>query len=206
MSGSDKIRAFIAKKEADKPRRKLSDVERKRLLKLQGIQKHLRRGKNVQNRMLQTWLLDDEYAAIEAAWQEQKNLREELRDKPQSLISYEAMLKKALFSHNRADGMSSRGNSETARRLRYEAERQFEAALEFLEDVLAADAALRLWLDRDIDMSPGSNLSPSPAGMPRVITSRSTEKYGSGLYGSLMTKRELKLSIVEMAIQKIRFG
>jgi hypothetical protein len=48
------------------PRRKLTAEESKRLAKLEAIAAKLRRGENVQNRQLQTWLSDDEYAQIEA--------------------------------------------------------------------------------------------------------------------------------------------
>ena len=67
------------------PRRKLTDEEAKRLNKLETIAKKLKRGENVQNRQLQTWLSEDEYAHIEAEWQEQLELREELKDKPSGL-------------------------------------------------------------------------------------------------------------------------
>jgi len=36
----------------------------------------------VQNRQLQIWLSEDEYAQIEAEWQEQFELREELKVPP----------------------------------------------------------------------------------------------------------------------------
>jgi hypothetical protein len=36
----------------------------------------------VQNRQLQTWLSEDEYAHLEKEWQEKLELREELKDKP----------------------------------------------------------------------------------------------------------------------------
>ena len=48
------------------PRRKLTAEETKRLAKLEIIADKLRRGENVQNRQLQIWLSDDEYAAIDA--------------------------------------------------------------------------------------------------------------------------------------------
>ena len=52
------------------------------LLDLDELAARLKRGENVQNRQLQTWLTKDEYAQIEAEWQEQLGLREELKDKP----------------------------------------------------------------------------------------------------------------------------
>jgi hypothetical protein len=46
------------------PRRKLSAEEANRLKKLQVIADKLRRGENVQNHQLQTWLSEEEYAHI----------------------------------------------------------------------------------------------------------------------------------------------
>jgi hypothetical protein len=47
------------------PRRALTAEEQKRLSKLEAIAHRLKRGENVQNRQLQTWLSEDEYAQIE---------------------------------------------------------------------------------------------------------------------------------------------
>ena len=44
------------------PRSNLTAEETKRLAKLEAISKKLQRGKNVQNRQLQTWLSEDDYA------------------------------------------------------------------------------------------------------------------------------------------------
>ena len=52
--------------ERNKPRRETPrNEEAKRLSKLQAIADKLKRGENVQNRQLQTWLSEDEYAQIE---------------------------------------------------------------------------------------------------------------------------------------------
>ena len=51
------------------PRHNLTTEEAKRLAKLGAIADKLRRGENVQNRQLQTWLSEDEYAQIETEWQ-----------------------------------------------------------------------------------------------------------------------------------------
>ena len=50
------------------PRRKLVAEEAKGFKKLEPIADKLRRWENVQNRQLQTWLSEDEYAQIEAEW------------------------------------------------------------------------------------------------------------------------------------------
>ena len=46
-------------------RRKLGAEETKRFAKLKAIADKLKRGENVQNRHLQTWLSDEEYARFE---------------------------------------------------------------------------------------------------------------------------------------------
>ena len=50
------------------PRRELTAEEAKRLNKLEGIAGKLKRGENVQNRQLQTWLSEEEYEQLEYEW------------------------------------------------------------------------------------------------------------------------------------------
>ena len=75
--------------EKTNPRHELTTEETKRLAKLEAIADKLRCEENVQNRQLQTWLSDDEYAQLNAEWQEQLELRSELKDKPSDLKRYE---------------------------------------------------------------------------------------------------------------------
>ena len=74
------------------PRRTLTADEQRRLFKLEHIAEKLRRRENVQNRQLQTWLSEDEYAQVDIEWQEQLEMREELKDKPDELKRYEDKL------------------------------------------------------------------------------------------------------------------
>ena len=97
-------------------RHNLTAEETKRLAKLEAISEKLRRGENVQNRQLQTWLSGDEYAQIEVEWQEQLELCSELKDKPGELKRYEEKLKQATFNYNRAEGYSSKGKHSTAKK------------------------------------------------------------------------------------------
>ena len=50
------------------PRRKLTAKEKRILSKLEVIAAKLKRGENVQNRELQTWLSEDEYAHVDIEW------------------------------------------------------------------------------------------------------------------------------------------
>ena len=70
----------------------------------------------MQNHQLQTWLSKDEYAQLDAEWQEQFELRSELKDKPTDLKRYEEKLKQATFCYNRAEGYSSIGKHSTTKK------------------------------------------------------------------------------------------
>ena len=114
--------------------RNLTAEEVKRLPKLQAIADKLKRGENVQNRQLQTWLTDDEYAQLEAEWEEQLELRSELKDKPSDLKRYEEKLREATFNYNRAEGYSRKGKHNTAKKFYNKSESVCEEALEILQE------------------------------------------------------------------------
>ena len=85
----------------ENPRRNLTAEETKRLNKLEAIADKLKRGENVQNHQLQTWLSEEEYEQLDYEWQEQLELRSELKDKPSDLKRYEEKLREATFNYNR---------------------------------------------------------------------------------------------------------
>ena len=183
------------------PRRNLSPAEQKRLSKLEAIAGKLKRGENVQNRQLQSWLSEDEYAQIEAEWQEQLELRDELKDKPSDLKRYEEKLKQATFNYNRAEGYSSKGKHATAKTFYSQSESLCEDAIEILQEILHSDGRIRIWFDREINFEVGGELSADIASLPRLITSRSNERLREDC--RLTTKRNVKLSVVEQAMNAI---
>ena len=183
------------------PRRKLTTEETKRLNKLEGIANKLKRGENVQNRQLQTWLNEEEYEQLMYEWQEQLELRSELKDKPSDLKRYEEKLKQATFSYNRAEGYSSKGKHSTAKKFYNKSERLCEDALEILQEILHYDSSLRVWFDRDISFEAGSGLSADIVSLPRLVTSRSNEKLSDD--SRLTSKQCVKLAVVERAISSI---
>jgi hypothetical protein len=62
--------------EKGNPRRKPTTEEAKLLANLEAIVDKLKRGENVQNCQLQTWLNEDEYAQLDSEWQDQLELRD----------------------------------------------------------------------------------------------------------------------------------
>ena len=183
------------------PRRKLSAEETKRLAKLETIADKLKRGENVQNRQLQTWLSEEEYEQLEYEWQEQLELRKELKDKPSDLKRYEEKLREATFNYNRAEGYSSKGKHNTAKTFYTKSESLCEDALEILQEILHYDSSLRIWFDRDISFEVGGDLSADIVSLPRLVTSRSNEKLSDD--SRLTSKQSVKLAVVERAMHNI---
>ena len=182
-------------------RRKLTTEETKRLNKLEGIADKLKRGENVQNRQLQTWLSEEEYEQLEYEWQEQLELRSELKEKPSDLKRYEEKLKQATFNYNRAEGYSSKGKHSTAKKFYNKSESLCEDALEILQEILHYDSSLRVWFDRDISFEIGGDLSADIVSLPRLVTSRSHEKLSED--SRLTSKQNVKLAVVERAMHNI---
>ncbi len=199
---SDKFRKFLQERlDKTNPRRKLAKDETTKLAKLEGIAEKLKRGENVQNRQLQTWLSEDEYGQVDIDWQEQLEIREELKDKPDELERYEEKLKQATFYYNRAEGYSSKGKNSTAKTFYSKSESLCEDALEMLQDILHYNGYLRIWFDRDINFEAESDLSADIVSLPRLITSRSNEKLRDD--SRITNKRSVKLSVVERAIDAV---
>ena len=187
--------------EKSNTRRKLSTEETKRLAKLEAIAEKLRRGENVQNRQLQTWLSEDEYAQIEAEWQEQLALRETLKDKPSELKRYEEKLKEAIMMRNRSDAYHRKGNKASAYKLDSKCESLCEDALEILQEIVQYDASLQIWFDRELDFGHGSLIDASIGNLPRIVTSRSIDKKRGDI--RLASKQSVKLAVVERAMHNI---
>ena len=64
----------------------LSKTEQNRLAKLNAMLDELRRGENVQNRRLATWLTEAEYEGFKSDWESQQQIREELNNKPMNYL------------------------------------------------------------------------------------------------------------------------
>ena len=201
QASSNFLKLLQERIEKANPRRKLSAEETKRFNKLEAIADNLKRGENVQNRQLKTWLSEEEYEQLEYEWREQLELPEELKDKPSDLKRYEDKLKQATFNYNRAEGYSSKGKHSTAKKFYNKSESLCEDALEILQEILHYDSTLRVWFDRDISFEVGSDLSADIVSLPRLVTSRSNEKLSDD--SRLTSKQSVKLAVIERAMHNI---
>jgi hypothetical protein len=179
----------------------LSKTEQNRLVKLYGMLDELRRGENVQNRRLATWLSADEYEQIAAEWDTQKHFKKELKDKPSELQRYEDKLKEAIMMRNRSDAYHRNGKKSAAYKLDSKCESLCEDALELLQEIVAADASLQIWFDRNLDFGHGSLIDGSLGNLPRLVTSRSIDKQHDD--SRIVKKLDVKICVVERAINNI---
>ena len=197
-----KLRDLLKNKKA-KTRKlsKLSKIEQNRLAKLNGMLDELRRGENVRNRQLATWLSADEDEQIAAEWDAQNNFRKELKDKPNELKCYEDKLKVAIMVRNHSDAYHRKGKKSAAYKLDSKCESLCEDALEILQEIVAADASLQIWFDRNLDFGHGSLIDGSLGNLPRLVTSRSIDKQHDD--SRIVKKLDVKICVVERAINNI---
>ena len=134
---STKLRDLLKNKKA-KTRKlsELSKTEQNRLAKLNAMLDEVKRGENVQNRRLATWLTEVKYESFESDWESQLQIREELNDKPYKLKRYEDKLKKAILNFSRAEGYSTKGKHSTAKKFYNSSESHCEDALEILQAII----------------------------------------------------------------------
>ena len=196
------MRALLKSKKAKiRKLSELSKTEQNRLAKLNGMLDEVRRGENVQNRRLATWLTVVEYEGFKSNWESQQQIREELNDKPDELKRYEGKLKKAIFNYSRAEGYSTKGKHSTAKKFYDRRESHCEDALEILQEIVAADASLQMWFDRGLDFGHGSLVDAQLCNLPRVVTSRSLDRQSPD--SRLLSKLEVKIATLEMAIRAL---
>jgi hypothetical protein len=181
---------------------KLETYEKRILKKLEGIVGTLKRGENVQNRQLQHWLTEEQYAQIELEWNEQKDLRIELSDKPDELKRYEVKLKEAIMMDNRASAYHRKGKKSAAYKCDSKRESLCEDALEILQETVFEDATLQMWFDRTLDFGHGSLIDSSLGNLPRLVTSRSIDKQRDD--SRILKKIDVKISVVERAIDELK--
>lgn len=176
-----------------------------KIARMKALIARLEQGEDVQARDILVMLTADQKTQYEAAWTEQKELRD--LKKPDEIVEYERLLNKALMLDGRAEQYTPKKiklitlkNATT--KVRASAERAFEDALSRLEEIVTVDPDLRYWLDRDLDFGIASSMTDDVHTLPRVITSKSinnlartdTERFGK------KTKTQIKLEALQDAL------
>jgi len=102
---------------------------------------------------------------------------------------------------NRSDAYHPKGKKSAAYKLDSKCESLCEDALEILQEIVAADASLQIWFDRNLDFGHGSLIDASLGNLPRLVTSRSIEKQHDD--SRIVKKLDVKIGVVERAIDNI---
>ena len=174
------------------------DVDKK---KIKVLLKKLKDGRSVSIRDLRNTLGEQAVAEYESEWQLEQDTRLKVEDKPQIIKDYEALLKRADFSENKADGVKvslrdkkDHHNRNSQVRLRNTAESLYEGALIKAEEIVTANPSYRIWFDRELDFTPNGDLYTSSCKVPRIVTSRSPNKLNSV---RALTKQDVKKSLLQ---------
>jgi len=174
-----------------------------RVARLRRLLASLKNKQHASNREMRKALGDDAYADFEGAWQTQKDLRAQLKDKPDAIREYETLLKAAIFAYSKADAASTSGRNNAARAGMQAADTAFEKLYERLGELVDADSSLAGWFDREVRWD-ATNAPPlCPEGAPKVVTSNSLDNRGGGLAAGLRDKRDVKIAAIEHKLDEL---
>ena len=110
-------------------------------------------------------------------------------------------MKETIMMRNHSDSYHRKVKKSAAYKLDSKCESLCEDALEILQEIVAADASLQIWFDRNLDFGHGSLIDASLGNLPRLVTSRSIEKLRDD--SRIVKKIDVKISVVERAIYSI---
>jgi hypothetical protein len=102
---------------------------------------------------------------------------------------------------NRSDAYHRKGKKSAAYNLDNKCESLCEDALEILQEIVAADASLQIWFDRNLDFGHGSLIDVILGHLPRLVKSLSIEKQHDD--SRIVKKLDVKIGMVKRAISNI---
>lgn len=123
----------------------------------------LKAGKTVSDRALKRTLSNKDYQDYQSELLSYKN-----KSRPRELADYQAKIKLAILSYSKMEKYSASGKHILAKKYANRAESEFEAALEYINEMIQSNNDLNLWLDR----SPLGIGDFDPISIPRVIGSK----------------------------------
>lgn len=195
------IQSLLKGDEKKRVLRELDNTQEKRAKSLEKYLHRLQTGQHVQNRALEKWLSEDEFNSIEQLWELEQAKAADLKEKPQAVIKYEALLKRADFQRNRSESYAGKNNRKQAQRFEHMSQSSYGRALEHLEEQASLDTNLHGWFDRSLDWG---EFNLDVDSVPRCNTSHSHFKQGDGL-DSKMSIAEIKLQVVQQALDDLKY-
>lgn len=174
----------------------MNQSEEKRAEKLRTLLQRLENGDSVQNRQLETWLSVDGYARYEQIRQEQRDLKEYLKDTPPELIKYRDWLQRVKFNYSKANNWDISG-AKSAKTAFENCQGDAEKLAEYLHEILQTNPSLYQWLS---NASLSDINTASPSSFPELITSRTTTDPNPKIG---MTIREVKIQAVQIELSEL---
>jgi hypothetical protein len=174
----------------------MQQSEEKRAEKLRSLLRRLENGESIQNRQLETWLSVDGYARYEQLRQEQRDLKEYLKDTPPELIKYREGLQRVKFNYSKANSWDISG-AKSANTAFENCQSEAERLAEYLQEILQTNPSLYQWLSNH---SLSEINTASPSSFPVLITSRTTTDPNPKLG---MTIREVKILAIELELSEL---
>ena len=174
----------------------MQQSEEKRSEKLRVLLQRLENNETVHNRQLETWLSGDGYARYEQLRQEQRDLKEYLKDTPTELIKYREGLQKLKFNYSKADNWSSNGLI-AAKGAFENCQSDAEKLAEYLHEILQTNPSLYQWFSND----PLTDINTaSPSTFPELVTTRTAINPNPKIG---MTIRETKILAIQIELSEL---
>lgn len=143
---------------------------------------------------MKSLLTDAQMQQYKEQWQSAQDYKQSIIDGRWDLESYTAKLKIADAIWTRyEDTIAANQKAETE----YAAQSAYESALEHLEELLDANPALEMYLDRNVRFDAGNECAPSVGEVPRYKLSQSHY----AISPQFQSKREIKLNVIEDAVK-----
>ena len=169
-----------------------------RISRIQKLIDRLKGGEDVSNSSLSRVLTTEQFEHYQESWKDELSLRK--IEKPREIKEYERKIKVASLHYQKMERFSFiKGKARLSGEYSHKADDAFEKAYEYLIEQLHANSELHFWIDREPDPS-----QRCPIGVPRIIGSSSFECLDKRKYPyPTLTKRELKLQTLELAILEL---
>ena len=167
--------------------------------RLKRLQKHLanlKAGGSISKRDMKSLLTDEQMQRYEDEWQSAQDYKQSIIDGRWELESYTKKLKVADAIWTRyEDTKAANQKAETENA----AQSAYESALEHLEELLDANSAIEIYLDRPVSFEHGEEPGISACTVPRYRLSTSHH----ATLEPFLTKNDIKADIVEDAIKDL---
>ena len=157
---------------------------------------NLKAGGSISKRDMQSLLTDEQMQQYEGEWQSAQDYKQSIIDGRNELESYTKKLKVADAIWARYENTKS-VNQKAA--TEYASQSAYEKALEHLEELIDANPAVQMYLDRPVRFDAGHDCGLTAGEVPRYKLSKSHY----ALDASFPTKSDIKIQIIESAIDSM---